>query len=78
MRSGPGGGGGGGVNTQRANVWPAGQGSTVTKIAQKTAYLLPNSEWQIAATAMDKELNTRQDVLLVQLGRTKLQLTGSF
>ena len=33
---------------------------------------------KIAATAMDKELNTRQDVLLVQLGRTKLQLTGYF
>ena len=45
---------------------------------------------KIAATAMDKELNTRQDVamdkelnarqdvLLVLLGRTKLQLTGSF
>ena len=32
---------------------------------------------KIAATAMDKELNTRQDVLVVQLGRTKLQLTGS-
>ena len=28
---------------------------------------------KIAATAMDTELNTRQDVLLVQLGRTKLQ-----
>ena len=33
---------------------------------------------KIAATAMDKELNTRQDDLLVPLGRTKLQLTGSF
>ena len=34
---------------------------------------------KIAATAMDKELNTRQDVyVLVQLGRTKLQLTSSF
>ena len=33
---------------------------------------------KIAATAMDKELNTRQEVLLVKLGRTKLQLTGSF
>ena len=33
---------------------------------------------KIAATAMDKELNTRQDVLLIQLGHTKLQLTGSF
>ena len=33
---------------------------------------------KISATAMDKQLNTRQDVLLVQLGRTKLQLTGSF
>ena len=34
------------VNAQRANVWPAGQGSKVTKITQKTAYLLPNSDWQ--------------------------------
>ena len=33
---------------------------------------------KIAATAMDKELNMRHDVLLVQLGRTKFQLTGSF
>ena len=33
---------------------------------------------KIAATVMDKELNTRQDVLLVPLGCTKLQLTGSF
>ena len=33
---------------------------------------------KIAGTAMDKQLNTRQDVLLVPLGRTKLQLTESF
>ena len=33
---------------------------------------------KIAATAIEKELNTRQDVPLVQLGRTKLQLTGFF
>ena len=33
---------------------------------------------KIAATAMDKELNTRQDVLLIRLGRTKPQLTSSF
>ena len=33
---------------------------------------------KIATTAMGKELNTRQDVLLVQLGRTKLLLTASF
>ena len=39
-------------------------------------YLTLNGK--IAATAMDKELNTRQDVLLVQLGCTKLQLTSSF
>ena len=32
---------------------------------------------KIAATAMDKELNTRQGVLLVPLGRTKLQLVPS-
>ena len=41
-----------------------------------SCYLTPSGK--IAATAVDKELNTRQDVLLVQLGRTKLQLTGSF
>ena len=38
---------------------------------QLISYLTLNGK--IAATAMDKELNTRQDVLLVQLGRTKLQ-----
>ena len=36
VRSGPGGGGGG---AQRGNVWPAGSGSKVNKITQKTAYL---------------------------------------
>ena len=38
------------------------------------SYLTLSSK--IAATAMDKELNTRQDVLLVPLGHTKLQLTS--
>ena len=33
---------------------------------------------QIAATAMDRELNTRQGVLMVQLGCTDLQQICSF
>ena len=48
------------------------------KLPRKWLICYVTLEWKIAATAMDKELNTRQDVLLFLLGHTKIQLTGSF
>ena len=65
------------MHNMQMSGWPVkDQRSLKSPRKQLICYLTLSGK--IAATAMDKELNTRQDVFLVQLGRTKLQLTGSF
>ena len=64
------------VNVQMSGRSVKDQRSLKSPRKRLICYLTLNGK--IAATAMDKELNTRQDVILVQLGRTKLQLTGFF
>ena len=66
------------VNVQRANVWSQVKDQRSLNSPRKRLISYLTLSVKIAATVMDKELNTRQDVLLVLLGRTKVQLTGSF
>ena len=73
MRSGP----GGPTCNAQTSGWPV-KDQRSLKLPRKLLISYLTMSGKIVVTAMDKELNTRQDVLLVLLGCTKLQLTGSF